>query len=104
MKGEVVLEAKNLTRHYTVERGTFQKPAVLKALDGLDIRSECAKIKHPVLVLHGEHDQLLPMADSKAMAALIPNAQFEVIPGQGHCTNAENPTRFVEIVNGFFGA
>ncbi len=77
---------------------------VLKALDGLDIQPECSKIKHPVLVLHGEHDQLLPMADSKAMAQMIPNGQFEIVAGQGHCTNAENPARFVEIVNGFFGA
>jgi dipeptide transport system ATP-binding protein len=34
MKSEVVLEARNLTRHYNVDRGTFKKPAVLKALDG----------------------------------------------------------------------
>lgn len=77
---------------------------VLKALDGLNIQAECSKIKHPVLVLHGEHDVLLPMADSKAMAALIPNGKFEVISGQGHCTNAENPTLFVETVNQFLNA
>lgn len=35
MKGEVVLEAKNLARHYQVDRGTFKKPAILKALDGV---------------------------------------------------------------------
>ena len=34
MKGDVVLEAKDLTRHYHVDRGTFRSPAVLKALDG----------------------------------------------------------------------
>ena len=34
MKDDVVLEAKNITRHYQVDRGTFQKPAILKALDG----------------------------------------------------------------------
>ncbi|MBU1566902.1 MAG: dipeptide ABC transporter ATP-binding protein [Proteobacteria bacterium] len=34
MKGDVVLTAKDLTRHYHVDRGTFRKPAVLKALDG----------------------------------------------------------------------
>jgi 3-oxoadipate enol-lactonase len=74
---------------------------VLKALDGLDIRKECSKIGHPVLVLHGEHDVLLPMADSQSMAALMNNGKFEIIKGQGHCTNAENPELFVDLVNSF---
>lgn len=34
MKGDIVLTAKNLTRHYRIDRGTFQSPAILKALDG----------------------------------------------------------------------
>lgn len=34
MSGQIVLEAENLTRHYHVDRGTFKKPAILKALDG----------------------------------------------------------------------
>lgn len=35
MSGQIVLEAEQLTRHYQVDRGTFQKPATLKALDGV---------------------------------------------------------------------
>jgi dipeptide transport system ATP-binding protein len=34
MKGDVVLTATDLTRHYHVDRGTFRSPAILKALDG----------------------------------------------------------------------
>ena len=34
MSGEVVLEAVDLKRHYQIDRGTFKKPAILKALDG----------------------------------------------------------------------
>ena len=34
MKGDVVLTAQNLTRHYSIDRGTFRSPAILKALDG----------------------------------------------------------------------
>jgi len=74
---------------------------VLKALDGLDVRAECSKIAHPVLVLHGEHDQLLPMADSQALAALMTNGKFQMVEGQGHCTNTENPERFTELVDSF---
>ncbi|MNJ93412.1 Non-heme chloroperoxidase [compost metagenome] len=74
---------------------------VLKALDGLDVRLDIKGIAKPVLVLHGEHDTLLPMADSKAMAELMSDAQFQVIPGQGHCTNVENPEKFVNIAQSF---
>jgi len=74
---------------------------VLKALDGLDSRQSIAKITHPVLVLHGEHDNLLPMQDSKAMAGLIKNAQFRVIDGQGHCANVEAPEKFVGLAQEF---
>jgi 3-oxoadipate enol-lactonase len=75
---------------------------VLKALDGLNVKSDIAKVDHRVLVLHGEHDQLLPVADSKEFATLMRNATFETVPGQGHCTNMENPEKFVGIVNKFF--
>lgn len=74
---------------------------VLRALDGLNVESEMKTVTHPVLVLHGEHDQLLPVADSQALAALMKNSTFETIPGQGHCANVENPEKFVGIVNRF---
>jgi dipeptide transport system ATP-binding protein len=34
MKGDVVLTATDLTRHYHIDRGSFREPAILKALDG----------------------------------------------------------------------
>lgn len=34
MKNDIVLQAKNLTRHYQVSRGAFKSPAIVKALDG----------------------------------------------------------------------
>lgn len=74
---------------------------VLQSLDGFDGRSEMLTIQHPVLVLHGEHDNLLPVAESKAMSVLMKNSRFETIPGQGHCTNVENPEKLVQIMDGF---
>lgn len=74
---------------------------VLKALDGLDVREECSKIAHPVLVLHGEHDQLLSRTESRALASLMSNGKFQVIEGHGHCANAESPERFTDLVGSF---
>ncbi len=77
---------------------------VLESLDGLDVREQVKSIPNQTLVLHGEYDVLLPIKDSQELAALIPNARFEVIPQQGHCLNIENPEKFVSIVRNFLFA
>lgn len=77
---------------------------VLKALDGLDVRSEMKKISKPVLVLHGQHDTLLSMEDSKAMAGLIPGGRFQEVPNHGHCLNIENPALFVNLTQAFLNS
>lgn len=71
------------------------------ALKKVNILSDLEHIKQPVLVLHGEHDALLPMAESVTMAKHLGNGQFHEIKGQGHCTNVENPALFVKLVNDF---
>lgn len=35
MKGDIVLQASDLSRYYEISRGTFKKSAILKALDGV---------------------------------------------------------------------
>lgn len=74
---------------------------VLKALDGLDIRSQVREIPHPVLVLHGKHDLLLPIQGSQDLAKLLPSGEFEVIEDHGHCLNVEDPKKFVSRVNAY---
>ena len=74
---------------------------VLEALDGLDFREKMRSIKNEVLVLHGEHDRLLPMRDSQALADLFSQGKFAVIPDQGHCANIESPAKFVKMVRSF---
>jgi len=38
----------------------------------------------PVVLLHGANDTLIPPAHSKALAALVPGAQWQLIAGAGH--------------------
>lgn len=40
----------------------------------------------PVMVLHGDHDQLLPQAHSRHTAEIIPGAELRIIAGHGHMT------------------
>jgi pimeloyl-ACP methyl ester carboxylesterase len=59
------------------------------------------KINHPVLVAHGELDNVLPKEKSRALAASLLKGKFMEISGRGHCTNVEDPERFTGIVDGF---
>ncbi len=69
------------------------------ALGNINILPDLARIMQPVLVLHGEQDKVLPIEDSKAMAAKLPRGHFEELKGQGHSTNLENPELFVTLVD-----
>lgn len=71
------------------------------ALRDINITSKLGQIHQQVLVLHGEHDTLLPKEGSTALAAGLPNARFHEIKDQGHSTNFENPALFVSLVNEF---
>lgn len=47
-------------------------------------RAALSRITAPVLVIHGSADPLLPLQNGQALAALIPGARFETVPGMGH--------------------
>lgn len=42
------------------------------------------RITAPTLVIHGEHDALIPVAAAHDLARRIPGARLEIIPGWGH--------------------
>lgn len=49
-----------------------------------DQRAELPAIYQPVLVLHGEHDRVAPLAAGKHLGRSLPNAELVVIPGAAH--------------------
>jgi pimeloyl-ACP methyl ester carboxylesterase len=52
------------------------------------------EINIPTLVIHGVDDQIVPLDEAQQMAAAIPNASLEIIPGAGHLPNLERPDLF----------
>jgi len=50
----------------------------------LDTAAVIARIPSPVLLLHGERDDLIPVAHSRALRPLHPRAELRVIAGAGH--------------------
>ena len=74
---------------------------VLKALNNVNFQ-QCLSIPHTCLILHGEHDTLIPSRESQYLAHMLPHGIFGLIPNQGHSWQLENPETFTETVRTFF--
>jgi non-heme chloroperoxidase len=65
----------------------------IKAFSETDFTEDLKAITVPTLVLHGDDDQIVPLADSAPLSAkLVKNAQLKVYPGYPHgmlTTNAD---------------
>jgi 3-oxoadipate enol-lactonase len=80
-------------------------PDVFRAACGvlaeLDLRPELAKVRVPVLVLVGEHDEATPPPMSHELAAGLPNARLEIIAGCAHVPQLQSPEVFLEAIGDF---
>jgi 3-oxoadipate enol-lactonase len=81
--------------------------AIANALHGLaaraDSRETLPTIAVPTLVLVGAEDVLTPPPEAATMAAAIPRARLDVIPGAGHLANLENPAAVNAALRAFLG-
>jgi pimeloyl-ACP methyl ester carboxylesterase len=66
--------------------------ATLRAaqLGAADTRAICARVRCPVLVIHGEEDAIRPLATGEELAALT-GGRLMRLPGLGHCPQARKP-------------
>jgi 3-oxoadipate enol-lactonase len=78
--------------------------AACDALASLDLRPELGKVKPPVLVLVGEHDEATPPPMSHELAALLPQAHLEIIPGCAHVPQLQSPKLFLDAIGDFLPA
>lgn len=56
-----------------------------------DSRPLLGEIKGPTIVIAGEDDQIMPLAEVSEMASAIPDAQLIVVPQAGHFVPIEQP-------------
>ena len=66
-----------------------------------DQRALLPTIKVPTLVLCGAEDQLIPVAAHQAMAAAIPGAHLQIVPGAGHLPPMEAPAVVADALLGW---
>lgn len=75
--------------------------AACDALATLDLRPDLGKVKVPVLVLVGEHDEATPPPMSHELAAGLPQAHLEIIPGCAHVPQLQSPRLFLDVIADF---
>lgn len=72
--------------------------------DRPDRTAAMAAARVPVLVVHGEHDAIMPVAEAEAWARAIPGAGFARVPAAGHMPPIENADAFARALGGFWDA
>jgi pimeloyl-ACP methyl ester carboxylesterase len=59
------------------------------------------EISAPTLLIHGDHDKLIPPQWSKNAHTRIPNSQLHIFKDCGHLPPREKPGEFVQVVGEF---
>jgi pimeloyl-ACP methyl ester carboxylesterase/predicted glycosyltransferase len=68
-----------------------------------DVRALARRITCPVLVIHGDEDQRVPIPKGEQIHALVPGARFLRVAGGGHVTAARDPVLFNQALREFVG-
>ena len=60
------------------------------------------RIKHPILLVHGQNDKVCSIDSSYYLAEHLHNAQLHVFPQCGHWTQIEKKDSFNYLIQQFF--
>lgn len=75
--------------------------AGLAELRDTDLRKSAVAVRLPTLLIHGEHDPLMPLAAAQWLVGHMPDARLEVFAGAAHAPFLAQPERFAQLVRDF---
>jgi pimeloyl-ACP methyl ester carboxylesterase len=61
-------------------------------------REALASVRTPTLVIHGDADPLVPLAHGQDVAAAVPGARIDIIPGMGHALSISMWPRIIDAI------
>jgi pimeloyl-ACP methyl ester carboxylesterase len=75
----------------------------IQMFNRIDVLDLAAKVTVPTLVLHAQHENEIPLSQSKLMASRIPNAKFVALDSRNHILGPGEPAwqDFLREVEGF---
>lgn len=94
-------------REHLFARGCPDPAALRDGLEVLlstDARPWMAEVTHPVLIVHGERDQLVPSPAASWLADALPNARLAVFPNAAHAPFLSHPHEFAQMLETFLNA
>ena len=62
------------------------------------------RIKQPTLIIAGDDDPVIPLANPKLMARMMPAAELRVVQGGGHLFLLDEPESVIEDIHAFLDA
>ena len=62
------------------------------------------RVRVPTLVIHGDHDRLIPSVNGRLVARLIPGAQLHIVKGAGHVYSVDAPEEAARTALAFLEA
>jgi len=69
--------------------------------DSSEIEAIIPEVKQPVLIIWGEEDKLLPIANARRLEKELKDASLVIIPGAGHASFDENPEMAIMAIEKF---
>jgi 3-oxoadipate enol-lactonase len=78
--------------------------AQMQACAAHDTNARLPGLGVPTLVIHGTVDRLLPVANGRLIASLMPDAQLEIFDDVGHLFFWERPERSAQLLRAHAGA
>jgi pimeloyl-ACP methyl ester carboxylesterase len=73
----------------------------LQAVMSFNVESRLSEIKSPTLVLSGDADVIVPVQNSRNLAAKIPGAQLQIVVGGSHTFFIEQAQDFNQRISNF---
>jgi len=92
-------------RHFPLRASGTQR-AIIRTVRGWDaerISRDAHLIRQPTLLLWGENDIEIPLADGERLHEEIPGSRFVVFLNCGHLPHEEYPEAFTKVVTDFCG-
>jgi len=99
-----VLDERRVDARHLPLRAAGTHRAIIRTVRGWDaerISRDAHLISQPTLLLWGENDREIPLADGERLHSEIPGSRLIVYCNCGHLPHEEYPEEFVDVVTGF---
>lgn len=65
------------------------------------LKRDLARLAVPLLLVHGDKDAAIPVANAREAAGMVPGAEVTIMPGLGHLAHEERPAEVAGLVTAF---